>query len=40
MTKESHVAPHFDHLDLRNAMMSLVMPLALREADVGAVVIS
>ena len=26
--QEKHIAPHFDHLDLRNAMMSLIMPLA------------
>ena len=28
LTKNSHVAPHFNHLDLRNAMVPLMMLLA------------
>ena len=35
MTK-SHVALHFDHLDLRNAMEPLTMMFALCDVDVSA----
>ena len=33
MTRKSHAAPHFDHLDPRNAMVPLMMLLASGNAD-------
>ena len=45
--QESHIVPHFDHLDLWNAMMPLTMlsasivlipvPLALCDADASGI---
>ena len=29
----SHFAPHFDHLDLRNAMVPLIMPVPMASDD-------
>ena len=34
--QKSHVAPHFSHLDLTNAMVPLTMPSALHVACVNA----
>ena len=31
-----HVAPHFDHLDLRNAVVPLVTPSAAHDTDASA----
>ena len=33
MTRKSHVAPHFDHLDSRNALMPLILLLASYNVD-------
>ena len=30
---ESHVAPHFDYLDLRNILLPLIMPLVSCDTD-------
>ena len=35
MNQKSHVAPYFDHLYLRNAVVWLPMPLASHDADSG-----
>ena len=35
--QESHVSPHFNLLDLRNAMMPLMMLLALCDAGANCV---
>ena len=34
--QESHVEPHFDHLDIRNAVVPLMMSLVSLDADAGA----
>ena len=31
--QESHVAPEFNHLDLMNAIVPLIMPLVLCDAN-------
>ena len=33
---KSHFAPHFDHLDIRNVMVLLAMPLSPCGTDAGA----
>ena len=33
--QKSHVAPHFDHLDLGNAMLPLTMSLASCDVSTG-----
>ena len=35
MIKNSHVAPHYDCLDLRNAVVPLMIPLMSHAADAG-----
>ena len=39
MTRKSCVAPDFDHLDPRNAMMPLMIPLASYNMDVTPMVL-
>ena len=35
--QKGHVVPHFHHLDLRNIMVPLPMPLASCDADTGTI---
>ena len=35
-SQKSHTGPHFDHLDLRNAMVSLMMLSTSHDADSNA----